>query len=294
MKKRKVPFCPVPIKKAEKWSEKFSWLAEPISKASPNLPLKLKQADIPYSSIEYSSLALFTSSFMGILVFAIVLILSYSIAPLVRVLSISVTVGAVMFFLIFIYIMIYPRLLIKRKTADVERNLLYSLKHILVQIKSGVPLFESLVAVSEGNYGQISEEFKSLVKDVNTGTPLETAMDNLALRNPSLYFRRAIWQISNGMKAGSDVGGVLGDIINNISREQLIAIRRYGSQLNPLTLVYMMIAVIIPALGVTMLIILSSFSGFAISELMFFAILGGVALFQFMYIGIIKSKRPNI
>jgi flagellar protein FlaJ len=293
-KKKKVPFCPVPIKKAEKWSERFSWLAEPLSKTSPNLPLRLKQAGIPYSSIEYTSLALFSSIFMGVLIFAIIFVISLSVAPIIRVLSVSVTVSIVLFFLIFIYVMIYPRLLTKRKVADIERNLLYSLKHILIQIKSGVPLFEALVAVSEGNYGQISEEFKSLVKDVDTGTPLEAAMDSIALRNPAVNFRRAIWQISNGMKAGSDVGDVLGNIIDNISKEQLIGIRKYGSQLNPLTLIYMMIAVIIPALGVTMLIVLSSFSGFVISEFMFFAILGAIILFQFMYIGIIKSKRPNI
>lgn len=265
-----------------------------MSKTSPNLPLRLKQAGIPYSSIEYTSLALFSSTFVTVIVFAMILVVSLSVAPIMRVLSVSVTVSIVLFFLIFIYIMIYPRLQTKRKVADIDRNILYSLKHILIQIKSGVPLFEALVAVSEGTYGQISEEFKLLVKDVNTGTPLEAAMDNLALKNPSVNFRRAIWQISNGMKAGSNVGDVLGDTIENISKEQIIEIRKYGSQLNPLTLVYMMIAVIIPALGVTMLIVLSSFSGLVVSELTFLAILGGVVLFQFMYIGIIKSKRPNI
>jgi pilus assembly protein TadC len=114
------------------------------------------------------------------------------------------------------------------------------------------------------------------------------------LKNPSLYFRRSIWQLSNGIKAGSDVAIVLRSIIDNISAQQKIEIRRYGSKLNPMTLVYMMAAVIIPSLGVTFLIILSTFSGLVVSETMFWMILVFLALFQFMFIGIMKSKRPNI
>ena len=294
MRSKKIPFCPVPIKKAEKWSRKFFWLAERVSRISPKLSLTLQQGGVPYSNIEYISIALFSSSFMGAVIFLLVFLISFRFVSIERLLPISILVGAVMLLMVFVYIMIYPRLLVKKKVADIERNLLYALRHILIHIKSGVPIFDSIVVVSQGRYGMVSEEFGRLVKEVDTGTSLESAMGELALRNPSVPFRRAIWQISNSMKAGSDLGNVLKEIISNISREQLIAIRRYGSQLNPLTLVYMMIAVIIPALGVTMLIILSSFSGIEFSETMFYAILGGVALFQFMYIGIIKSRRPNI
>jgi pilus assembly protein TadC len=109
-----------------------------------------------------------------------------------------------------------------------------------------------------------------------------------------VHFHRALWQISNGLKSGSDIGTVLKSVVENIAQEQRIAIKKYGSQLNPLTLVYMMVAVILPSLGITFLIVMSSFSGFAVSERMFIAILGMLALFQFMFIGVIKSRRPNM
>jgi hypothetical protein len=56
----------------------------------------------------------------------------------------------------------------------------------------------------------------------------------------------------------------------------------------------MMVAVIIPSLGVTFLMVLSSFAKIPVTEKMFWAILAFVAIFQFMFLGILKSKRPNL
>ena len=79
-----------------------------------------------------------------------------------------------------------------------------------------------------------------------------------------------------------------------MTNEQKVLIRKYGSQLNPLAMMYMMIDVIIPSLGITFLIIFSSFSGIPVSETMFWLILVSVAFFQFSFIGIIKSRRPSV
>lgn len=111
-------------------------------------------------------------------------------------------------------------------------------------------------------------------------------------RNPSLYFRRAIWQLVNALKAGSDIASALGAIVETLTREQIIAIRRYGQELNPYTMIYMLAAVILPSLGITFLIIISSFTGLQIPTLIFPAILVFLAFFQFFYSGIIKTKRP--
>ena len=145
-----------------------------------------------------------------------------------------------------------------------------------------------MVSISGGNYGYVSEEFKRVVKEVSSGISMEASLERVALENPSLDFRRSIWQLSNGMKAGSDIRSVINSIAESISTEQRISIRRYGAQLNPLTLVYMMLSVILPSLGITFLIVLSSFSGFSVSERIFWIILVVLALFQFMFLGIIR------
>lgn len=291
---RRIPFCPMPLDKAMRISERFNFLAQRMSKMSPHLDTTLKQARIPLEKIEYMSIVLFSATFMAILIGGMMFVVSLYVVDIVYGLMISVGMGAALFMIVIIYLLQYPKLFIKKRVKDMERNLIFSLKHILIQMKSGVPLFKAFVSLSEGGYGALSDEFRQLVKTVQTGGTIEDELDRIAMHNPSLYLRRAIWQISNGIKAGSDLSMVLKSIIENITKEQALAIRRYGSQLNPLTLVYMMVAVIIPALGITMLIVLSSFSGMAVTEIMLWGILGALAFLQFMYIGLIKSKRPNM
>jgi pilus assembly protein TadC len=207
------------------------------------------------------------------------------IGPLV---SIAISV------LSFLYILLYPRLLAVRRIRSVERNLLYALRHMAVQVKAGVTLFDSLVYISKKDYGVISEEFAKCTKRISTGTPTTEALDEIALRNPSLPFRRSIWQLSNSMRAGVDIGNTLESMVKNLSDEHRVAIRTYGSQLSPLTMMYMMLAVIIPSLGITFLVILGSFSGILISETIFWMILLLLLFFQFSFVGIVKSRRPSI
>jgi flagellar protein FlaJ len=291
----RIPFCPISIEKARKLvGTTFYGVVEPFLKVSPGFELQLKQAGIPLNGREYLSIAMFSAFFMFLLIYFVFLLFTIRMIELIRALSMSFIVSGFFFLVTFFYIKIYPNVLIKKKVLDLERNLLYALRHMYVQITSGVPIFDAIVSLSEGNYGAVSKELKIAVKDVNTGTPVEVALERVASKNPSQYLRRTIWQISNGIKSGGDIGNVLKNIIDYISSEQRIAIRRYGAQLNPLTLAYMMVAVIMPSLGVTFLIVLSSFTKIPVTKNMFYVILIFLAIFQFMFMGIIKSKRPNL
>ncbi|MDI6798525.1 MAG: type II secretion system F family protein [Candidatus Aenigmarchaeota archaeon] len=183
-----------------------------------------------------------------------------------------------------------------RKVRSLEKDLLYALRHLLIQVRSGVTLFNSIVSVSKAGYGLVSEEFDSTVKEINAGVPEIEALDNMAFRNPSLHFRRVIWQLVNALRAGSDIGNTLREIVSSMANEQRIEIRRYGAQLNPMALIYMMSAVIVPSLGITFLIILSSFVGFFILplDITLYLILAFLVFFQFMFMGLIKIRRPAL
>jgi len=194
----------------------------------------------------------------------------------------------------FFYVILYPNLIIVRKTKDLEKKLLFALRHLLIQVKSGVPLFDALVSVSNGNYGAVSKELKECTKKISTGLEQTVALEELALKNPSLDFRRIIWQITSSIKTGADLGNTLENVVQNLSDEQRVAVRRYGSQLNPMAMMYMMLAVIVPSLGITFMLIFSSFSGIAVSESMFYIILAMLAFFQFIFIGMVKSRRPAV
>jgi pilus assembly protein TadC len=135
-----------------------------------------------------------------------------------------------------------------------------------------------------------------VVKKINSGMPQIEVIEELGEKNPSVFFRRALWQISNGMRAGSDISIIIRESIKSLSEEQLIQIQSYGNKLNPMIMFYMLSAVIMPALAITFITIISSLVNLSepVTKMLFMGMFGGVAFIQFMFIGIIRSLRPSL
>ena len=286
-----IPFVPMTLKKVLKASKIFEGFGNAIAKSKPSLKMDLFQAEIDIQPREYASIAVFTAFFYFLMLFGLV----FWIGLIARGpdFVLPTAIATIFSGFVFTYILRYPTLVSSKRTKKLERDLLTALQHILIEIRSGVPLFNALIGISNG-YGEVSEEMKKVVKEINAGTSEINALEKASQRNPSLYFRRSMWQMTNAIKAGSDVAGALNSIVEGLTREQVNAIRRYGQELNPYSMVYMLVAVIMPTLGITFLIILSSFAGIQIPGLIFPLILVGLALFQFFFMGIIKTKRPSM
>ncbi len=285
-----IPFVPFPIKKAAKEAtDHFSKFGDMVCKSFPSLKLSLYQAKIELRPREYASLIVLTSVFYFVLMTPLIFWIGLIAGKIDFFLPLLV--GTVFSTFIFFYLIQYPNLVSNRRMRILESDLLNALQHMLIEIKSGVPLFNSMISVST-DYGEISEEFKKAVREINAGKSEIAALEEASRRNPSLYFRRTLWQLTNSIKAGSDIGDALEAIVHNLTQEQVIAIRKYGQELSPYTLIYMLIAIIMPTLGITFLIILSSFAGLEIPKLIFPVIIIGLSVFQYFFMGVIKTKRP--
>ncbi len=190
----------------------------------------------------------------------------------------------------------YPRVLSTRKEKNIEKNLIPALQDILVQLNSGIPLYGILINISSSDYGELSTEFKKVVKMINAGIPQAEVLEQIGEKNSSLFFRRTLWQISNGMKAGGDISIIIQDSIHSLNEEMLIQIQNYGNKLNPMIMFYMLISVIIPALSITFLTVISSIVNLGQSTTygMFAFLFIFVILMQVMFLGIIKSIRPSL
>jgi archaeal flagellar protein FlaJ len=291
--KFKIPFTLSDIETLKRRSKFFSSYIKPRRKLKlnddlSNIGLNLTREEylgITYRTLVYSFIILFIIS--STVLFFLQIKLFYLFA-----------LGIAFLFSIFIFFsqMIYPHIYISRKQREIEKNLLSALEDILIQINSGIPLFNIMVNISGGDYGVLSQEFKKAVKMINTGVPESVALQEIGKMNPSVFFRRTLWQISNGMNAGSDMGIVIKDSIKALNEEQLIQIQSYGNKLNPLIVMYMLMAVIIPALSVTFLTIISSMVSLPknMSILMFVALFVFDILFQVMFLGLIRSRRPSL
>ena len=291
---KRFPLLPMSLERAARTSKHLVSWGEFFSGIFHSLSFELEQADLDFEPREWIAIALFSFIFYaGWLSSALFLVFFIAKISLVTALLVSLLVGFTVGFASFSYIAFYPKLYVTRKVKDVEKNIPFALRHLLVEVRSGVPLFNALSSIARSKYGQLSIEMQKAVNEINTGKSEIAALEMLARQNPSLYFRRIMWQIVNSLKSGTDIGSTIKEIVNQVTKDQSIEIKQYGAQLNPIALMYMIFAVIFPTLGITFLLVISSFVGLSINlEWILLGILGFLLLFQFMIIGIIKSKRP--
>lgn len=291
----KLPYSLLPTKRLIIASHSFLGIGEVLQNFFPFLKMHLKQSELDFSAKEYLSMCFF-SSLIFLIFFSFFLIIVLFSTGVEKFILFSVSTSLFITLFVFFQQIAYPKLYVNKKIKDIERNLIAVLQNLLVQLNSGVPLFDSMVNISKGQYGEISREFANAVKAINAGTPQIDKLEEMAAINPSLFFRRSVWQLVNGMKSGSDMSSVIEETINLLSEEQVLQIQRYGSQLNPLAMFYMLTVVIIPALGTTFMIMISSFIALPemTTKIIFWGFYAVVMFFQIMFIGIIKSKRPNL
>lgn len=287
-----IPFVPFPMERAVKISRIFLWASSRLVKLNPFLSNELFQAGMEINDREYLSVAIFSSLFWFILIFS--LFTSVGVLSGRNFVYLALAFSFLLSGVCFFYIIFYPNLIISKKNREVERNLLFAIRHLFIQVKSGVSLFDAMISISKGNYGVVSEEFDKCTKEIATGKGETDALEELAFRNPNPIFKRVVWQLVNSMRAGGNIGNTLNMMAQNLSEEQRVKIRKYGSQLNPLALMYLMFSVILPTLGISFLIIFSSVSGFQLPRTVFYLISTILLVFQFSFIGIVKNRRPSV
>lgn len=264
-------------------------------KKNTKLGLNLENVGVDLTREEYLSICVggFVISFFVLFVIVSTLLILISVE---KALLISLAVSLLFSMFIFFSRVAYPGVFNLRKQRELERNLIPALQDMLVQLNSGVPLFTILVNISSANYGELSEQFKKAVREINAGRPQIEVLEKIGDKNSSEYFRKALWQISNGMRAGSDISIVINDTVRSLTEEQLIQIQDYGNKLNPAIMFYMLTSVILPALAITFLTLITSMINLpeTISKILFIGMFVGVIIAQVMFLGLIKSIRPSL
>jgi archaeal flagellar protein FlaJ len=194
------------------------------------------------------------------------------------------------------YRMNLPGMIVRRRAVEMERNLAFAVQSLYIQIGSGMPVYDAMVSVAQGDYGAISGEFRQTLEEMSSGKSLSDALEDLAMRNPSAYFQRIVWQMANTIKTGGNLRDNLNDIVKSLSRDQVNMVKSYGAQLSPLTMAYMMAAVIVPSLGTTVLITFTSLPSAAakLDKSLFWVILVVTVIMQIQFAMIIKLRRPNL
>ena len=262
----------------------------------PELRKKLEISGMPPEPNRFIKKCLISSFLLGLaLALSLLIVLLLLEAELYSTLLISALAFPALWFASFHFFLREPEVNMLRKAREIDKDLLFAGRHLLIELRAGVPLFDALTNITSG-YGEVSKAFASVIEKVNLGVPMDVALHDISQKTPSPAFRRLALQIVNSIRSGSDVADALEGILDQIAKEQLIDVRAYGQKLSPLVMFYMIFGIILPSLGVALAIILLSFMGSDIEGLGF-QILAGMAVLilfiQYIFLTLIESTRPR-
>jgi pilus assembly protein TadC len=192
------------------------------------------------------------------------------------------------------YLLKTPLLRQAQIAVDIDREVLFAGRFLLVKLNSGKPLINALVEASK-SYGVSNKYFLEIVRDIELGTPLEDAIEKAMNNSPSKHWRKILFQIHNALKLGIDVSTSLEAALEDVSHDYLIQIQRYGKKLGTMTLFYLLLAVVVPSLGMTIFTVLISFTGISSQGFgMYLVILVLLVFIQVVFMRLFVDIRPKV
>jgi flagellar protein FlaJ len=288
--------------KAQKKRGPLTQLAEMISSRMPDLRKKLRLADMDDNAADFMEKVLASTIYVSLGLLVVVYL--FLLDPLQQSLqnnnmpqAILMAVGPLILvpLVVFGYLMLYPDAARIRREKEMDYEVVFAGRHIVIALKSGMPLFDTFAGASTG-YGAVSGEFSKIVDKVVMGMPVTQAIRETMQNNPSKYFTRLMMQMANAISSGADVGSSIESVLDQISKEQVISLKEYSQKLTPIVMFYMIFGIIVPSLGIVLAtVIFSAISGGKLGFpqgllVMVFAV---IALIQFLFLGFVESSRPK-
>lgn len=290
---RASPFVIVPLEPAQKIADRMRTFLGRILALFPSLKYDLRVLEINEPEA-YVAANLLSSLFYGAVFGAIMFAGLQSAKDPSRTPGLALGSALAIFALAFVFNMAYPGIRTRTYAIKMGRDLTFALKDMLVQVESGIPLYDAMVNISRSNYGTVSSDFTTSVKGISAGISESVALQKMALKTKNEYFKKALWQLISALESGASIGPALRSVIETLENYQHKSIKDYSASLNFIVLIYMLIAAAIPSMGITFMIILSAFGGIGVNEQLIALIVSGSLLMQLVLIGFVNSGRPTV
>ncbi len=233
-----------------KFQSFFDSLANRISSSDflKKLDWDLYAAGLPFTGSQYLILTLVIASVLALIAFFISIPIF-----LVRGNPVLVAIGPILLsFLVFLFTYgfarVYPQSIASNRSRAAERYLPFALRHLAVEIRAGMGLYQAMRAVAVANYGELSEEFKRTLREIDEGKPMEVALSNLAARSKSKGMRRAVASILRAVRIGGNLSDTIMSIAKDVSFEQRQKVAAYSEKLNFFGVLFMFVGVVFPVM----------------------------------------------
>ena len=263
---------------------------ENLAESFPSLRINLKMARYKDDPAEYVRKAVISSLFMG--VFFLLFFLGFLSAFDSPIWISFVLFFIVTFFTFFVFIN-KPGYDVLKAQKAAESEIVSAIRFLILELRSERSLYNAISQTSN-NFSLIGIYFDEIVNEVKLGKTMEVALNNAVEVCPSVHLRSVYWQLLNSLQTGADITSSLEVLLDDIVDEQKIKIEEYGRELNALSLFYMMVAIIIPTIGLTILFAVLTFLGITISVWILLAVWLFLSLIQFMFLKFSSSRRPSV
>jgi Flp pilus assembly protein TadB len=172
---------------------------------------------------------------------------------------------------------------IRKEARELDADILFVSEYFLVSLESGLPLGNSIQNLSrlERPGGKF---FKKVFTEFNTGKDLEQALEEGANNCPSSDMKVLLRRLKDSLEIGVDLKQILINFIEESSEKKIVEIRSYSKKLNPLVMMYLLLGIVIPSLGITFFILGASFLSITPDFLRIILILVFLVMFAFQYI----------
>lgn len=238
---------------AEAVLSRFKGPVQSLTYSIKGLDYDLYRANIRMTKEKYVALMLVTAAFAGIFGFLFALLMMMDLFT-------STMIGLLGFIGGFLYMRNYPKIVWKRRVAEVEKALPYVLRHIASLLSAGVGIAEALVSVSKADYGVASEEFELIVRDMRTGSSFEEALEKFEERMASESVSRVVKQILRAIKFGGNLAEILYKMAEDFAFEYRMKLVEYVQKVNGIAFVYMFMTIVMPTMFIVAILAGSSFS----------------------------------
>jgi Flp pilus assembly protein TadB len=190
-----------------------------------------------------------------------------------------------------------PDYMKNRYAGSIERELPLALRTLAVELSVNLPFENCLRALSVG-YGNLSKEFGKALDELEAGSSVPEALENINERVDSKIAQRALVQISMAYVKGGTDNSETADILKKMA-DELVSIQKsqskqYTGKLAIYSLIFIAVSAVVPAIFGAFVIVGSSFMELSLTPLQ--ALLIPVVLFplvDIMVLVFIRSRRPR-
>ncbi|MFH0832565.1 MAG: type II secretion system F family protein [Candidatus Aenigmatarchaeota archaeon] len=257
---------------------------------------ELQKANLNYTLEEYLSMALFTTMITFIAENVILAFIFGLAGSPVRAVLLSLTISLAISGLIFFLFYSYPSTLAKSREKEIRKILPFAISYMATVSSAKAPpitLFKTLARFKE--YGEVSDEAKTIVKDVEMfGMTFSGAVKKRAKKTSSSELREILWGINTVISSGSDLTSYLRGKAEESMNDYRRRIRKYSQDLSLFIEIYLTLIITGSIFFIVLSSIISAISGgLWIVSLHSFIIFILLPLLSMGFIILLKSLSPS-